>query len=570
MSESGLYQLIVFHCFIQTIPFHGVCHIFRHLCQVLVMRSHGNRMFRIGKHCCIVSAVSEHIDLVQIQIQIVLHGCYRRSLGIRLLYSIIGDSAIGEAFHIRFQKCEEVLRTALLTHTENKNIIREIVLFHNLCASRESLHQLPAKQFHPQVLVRFPLKINLLNHFPMEYPEVNMDAESVEYLIACDICTKLEEHWNISFQKEDIAFIAVLIAGQVKASYVPEVQEDNEHVLFFIQKTIQETFSYYALDFYNESFLPNFAHHIHALIKRARNRQYVTNLVSENVKELHPFIYDVSVHLAHTLEREFQISVIEDEINLLSIYIGLIISPSIGKDYVRVLLICDEYHHIAEYLSNRLQNDFSSKIQVVDVLTSIPNNLTAQNIDLIIHTKPLHILGTKTLLVSPFYQKSDSLAVENVLNQILLEHQSRTHRNLLLTFFDQALFFRNQGIATKEEAIHFLGHHIENIGLCPKGFTESVLKRESLASTCFFESFAIPHAIELNAKFTQFCVLIEENGIQWDDAKISCVFLIAVNEADNKAFSEIYGSLIDFLCDKNALARLIQAKDFTEFISCFE
>lgn len=408
------------------------------------------------------------------------------------------------------------------------------------------------------------------NHFPMEYSDLEISADSMEYLIADDICEKLGEHWNIPFQNEDIAFIAMLITGQIKASYPQERLGDKQHLLFFIQKIILETFSYYALDFQNETFLSNFVHHTMALIQRARNHQYVTNLVSENVRELNPFIYDVSVHLAHILEKEFQISVIQEEINLLSIYIGLMIRPSSQKEQVRVLLICDEYHHIADYLTDRLKNDFSEKLQIVDVLTHIPSNLSTQNIDLILHTIPLHILGAKTLLISPFYQKSDFLAVENILDQILLERQNLRHRNLLLTYFDPSLFFRNQGIRTKDEAIRFLGKHLEDIGICQKGFTESVFRRESLSSTCFFESFAIPHAIELNAKFTQFCVLIEEEGILWDNARIACVFMIAVNQSDNPAFSEIYSSTVDFLCDKNALNQLTAAENFSAFIRCFE
>ncbi len=423
----------------------------------------------------------------------------------------------------------------------------------------------------------FNLIINLMvtlsrirNQFPMEYPESSMPADSTEYLIAQDICQKLGEHWCISFQGADIAFIAMLITGQIKASFQREALEDREHLLFFIQKIILETFSYYALEFQNETFLANFVHHILALIQRARNRQYVTNLVSENVRELNPFIYDVSVHLAHILEKEFLISVIPEEINLLSIYIGLMLHPSFGKDQVRTLLICDEYHHIAEYLTKRLSHDFSSKLQIVDVLTHIPDNLSAQNVDLILHTIPLHILGARTLLISPFYQKSDFLAVENMLNELLLKRQHLRRRSLLLTYFDPALFFRNQGLRTKDEAIRFLGNHLEHMGICQKGFTESVFRRESLSSTCFFESFAIPHAIELNAKLTQFCVLIEEEGILWDDVKIPCVFMIAVRQADNPAFSEIYSSTIDFLCDKTALSQLTAAENFPAFIHCFE
>lgn len=65
-------------------------------------------------------------------------------------------------------------------------------------------------------------------------------------------------------------------------------------------------------------------------------------------------------------------------------------------------------------------------------------------------------------------------------------------------------------------------------------------------------------------------MLIEEEGILWDDAKISCVFMIAVQQSDNFSFSEIYGSIVDILCDKTTLAQLTAAQDFSAFIRCFE
>ena len=136
------------------------------------------------------------------------------------------------------------------------------------------------------------------------------------------------------------------------------------------------------------------------------------------------------------------------------------------------------------------------------------------------------------------------------------------------SYFSEQLYFRNVGLHTKGEVLRFLGEKVEASGLCSPGFTQSVLKRESMSSTCFMNSFAIPHALELNATRTCFAVLVDEKGIHWDDCYIHCVFMIAVCREDRKEFMKIYSAIIQYLLSENAVQKLTQASNFKEFIAC--
>ena len=107
-------------------------------------------------------------------------------------------------------------------------------------------------------------------------------------------------------------------------------------------------------------------------------------------------------------------------------------------------------------------------------------------------------------------------------------------------------------------------------GIAKKGFTDSVVMREDLSSTCFFDTFAIPHAIELNAYQTSFSILTTEDFLPWDDNKIKVVFMIAVSQSDRKEFEKIYHGIIDILCDKNSILQLSQAETYMEFINCID
>lgn len=410
------------------------------------------------------------------------------------------------------------------------------------------------------------------NHYPSE--EVSLpDYESIpEYHIASDICQETAKRFQMAFTHQDICYITLLIMGQIKpVSEEKNITKGEKEQSEILIQIIHETFQAYMLNMDYNSFLPNFIRHLQALIIRAKNRQFVINLITENIRETSPFVYDVAVHLAKRLEDQFAISVIDEEIGLLSIYIGFIIEKSSCiPDAVKVLILCNDYKNISSRILKNLKLNHSDYIDIIDVITNPLDVYKYPDAELIIHTQPIHTINQDSVLISPFYSQNDEEKVADALTRLRRHKRLKQNLDLLKTYFNENLYFQNLGIGSKEDAIRFLGKHVEDIGLCKPGFTQSVIKRESMSSTCFMESFAIPHALELNAERTCFAVLIEKNGIQWDSHRIHCVFLIAVCREDRKEFMEIYSGIIQFLLQKDAIKQLTQSTDFNHFISCFQ
>jgi lichenan operon transcriptional antiterminator len=411
----------------------------------------------------------------------------------------------------------------------------------------------------------------IYNNCTIDILESTDIEHTTEYSIAKDICYQVEIRSGISIKEKDVLYICMTIMGQVKPLNInPGLPPIDEQQSAVIMNIIENTFHYYMLNIDYNDYLPNFIYHISSLLVRAKNKQLVINLISENIKETSPFTYDVAVHLAKSLEDHFHLSINEEEIGLLSIYIGFIINQSTSnEEKIRVLLVCSEYQNIANYLINKLKEDYENKIEIINVLTNSSDIKCIKNVDLIIHTMPIPVLGKNTLLISPFYTLEDSEKIDNYINQISIVKKKNKNLKLLMNYFDEKLYFKDLGIKTKEEAIRYLGTKAEDCHLCEKGFTKSVLKRESMSSTCFLKTFAVPHAIEMNAKQTKFCVLIEKNGVQWDDNLIRYIFMIAVCKEDRKEFMKIYSGIIQILCNPESVENLVTAPDFKSFINCF-
>lgn len=410
-----------------------------------------------------------------------------------------------------------------------------------------------------------------LDAFSAKLPE-----SSTEYHIAKDICSQFASHCSIDFQEADIQYIGVLIMGQIKPDQLVKhigqfdraISEDFEKEINII---LQKTFRYYMLNINYDHFLYNFILHVDALIRRAKNHQYVSSYITENVKSNCPFIYDVAVYIAKEIEDRFQIRVIDEEIGFISIHIGFAIENSTAStDKVRVLLLCNQYHRIAANLIEKLKENYSETIEITNVVTSLSQRSLESDADLILSTVPLPGIGKKVVTISPFYTMQDRYKIDEAIQECLRAISSKKGQSLLLSYFHKDLFFRNLEFSNKEEVIRFLGKKVEKFGLAQPGFTESVLKREAMSSTCFFDTFAIPHAIELEAKRTMFCVLVNENGIHWDNHVIQCVFMIAINKADRKSFMKIYNGIIQILCDKDKVNQLVKCKNPIEFIEWFQ
>lgn len=401
-------------------------------------------------------------------------------------------------------------------------------------------------------------------------PKNAIDRKSAEYKIAQCICDRYASHWNIRPAEEDIIYISILIAGQIKPL---GLQNDNLIVrsvlspdfMSRIENILSETFNFFMVNVNYSNALFNFAMHVDAMIKRIRNNQLISNEILDNLKTNCPFVFEMSIFLCNRISEEFNIEIPDSEIGFIAVHVGFLANAVDDEiDKINVLLACYDYYNIARNIYDGIQEHFGNYINI-----SILNNTNPvinDSIDLIISTRPLNIIGKKIIVVSPLYTTADRLEVFHVINEVLTTKILINKNRTLSSYFHESLFFKTDDYADKESAIRFLCSKAIAFGLAGEGYTEEVLERERLCSTCFLETFAIPHSMNfLNSK-TMFTVLISEKGIQWDSALIHIVLLISVAENDRKDFKKIYDGIIQTLWDKNKLPSLIQSEKLIEFI----
>lgn len=191
------------------------------------------------------------------------------------------------------------------------------------------------------------------------------------------------------------------------------------------------------------------------------------------------------------------------------------------------------YHPIEKNIIPHLHAQFHDSISILSIKALDNQYITSHNVDVLITTQPIQIIGKLNVTISPFYTDDDEMLVNEVIMRAIKEKEKHLSHQLLMSYFHEDLFIHDDTITSRDEAIHFLAQKIVDFGLANQDFVSSVLKREELSSTCFFDTFAIPHALDMNAKKTMFCVLVNKHGIEWEEGKkISLVFMIAVRYED--------------------------------------
>lgn len=390
----------------------------------------------------------------------------------------------------------------------------------------------------------------------------DFDHDRVSSRIAFDICKLYGEHWDISFSDAEVSYISTLFDGYINNS---DSLEGREGIISreSLVAIVNEVFSSYLLDIDLSSQIESLLLHLNAMIKRIQKNNTVQNFLLSNIKRNCPFIYDVSVNISHKLGKRYNITIPEDEIGFICIHIGYLIDTTNNNEFIPVALIQNNYHSISKKLESKINEDFGDIIKLQNIASI---NEADPNTKIIITTKSSDLINGNVILMSPFYTDEDKTILElKIKNTIASQEKSYLH-NTLLKYFSKDLFFIDDKMEDKESVLNYLCRKTIEIKIAPPEFTESVLKRESLSSTCFYNSFAIPHSLEMIANKTAVCVMISKKGINWDPAKIKLVMLICIREEDRDKFMELYNGMVKILKKPENVNRLIGSSSFDDFI----
>lgn len=401
-----------------------------------------------------------------------------------------------------------------------------------------------------------------------EPPDISIDVQSDEYKISLAIYKEYSKLWKIDVLENDVLFLASLLKGQISSKNQDNQNNEilivNDSFCNEIKEIVHYTFNHYGLKFdINEEndFIYNFSMHVKALIQRAKNNNKIQNEMLLSIQKNCPFIYDVAIFIYDRIKDKYQVNINNDEIGYIAVHIGFLIERT-NKNCINILLITSSYNNVNKQIKTKLLSEYGDSINIIED----PNKFSKQGIDLIISNQEKNIIGTRSVLISPFFDYNDQQKVRNSIKECVKIKNELFTDVVYATFLSEKLFFRNNNIVTKEDAIKFMVQKLEEQKAVNEDFLDCVIQREELSSTCFFNSFAIPHGLYFEANKSRCCILLSDEGIRWDNSNIHIVILIAVRYHDRHIFMKMYDTIIQALQNEKKLLEIIKAESLIEFI----
>nr|WP_279586089.1 PTS sugar transporter subunit IIA [Breznakia blatticola] len=320
------------------------------------------------------------------------------------------------------------------------------------------------------------------------------------------------------------------------------------------------------------NFLLVFARHVYDLIKRATVSHQIPNPFSSSLKDNCPFIYDVAVYLSQLIECEFGIHMSEAEINLVAIHIGYSIDDMNNDKKIKCIIYNSVYQNNERVIVHKILNKFRGMLNIIEVkndFSQLLKECSAQPDVLFISTVSNVPIRENLCTISPIVSEKDIDKVYNCIESLRKLDERFSLRELIKKYTDSDLFYTSINYSNRDDLIYYLANDLFNKNIVSETFATSVIERENKSSTCFFNKFSIPHALDLNAKKTAISVVISERSINWGNSEIYVVFLIAISNKDMNLFSKMYDGLISSILEDRIFERLSKAKDYEGFLNCF-
>ena len=388
--------------------------------------------------------------------------------------------------------------------------------------------------------------------------------ESAEFRSAQGIASLFTKIYGLSVSENDVQYFYLLVFGQTRHRYKDLLTLDFVKT---VDKILSQTFQRFNLVCPYESILENLAYHIYFLVIRSKIGNATYNSLLDNLRTQTPFMYDVAVNLASLIQQEFSVPVADSEIGYLALVLGgMLDQVPDSKNLLNCVIVCGNHPAIGIKIQEALTQHFSSDLNFLGTVPRLPHNAADNSQMLFLSCVPEAVPYKNVVTVGAIISNRDIQRIRDYIADKRKELNRKKFKALTKDYFCKELFFHNLKFDDKYEAIRFLSQKVIEFGIADNQFMQEVLQRERTSSTCFLDSFAIPHPLTFPAERSAICILSTDSFIPWDEHEIKFVCLLVLSKKDRERFYPLYQHLVELLCDIHSLSALAEAADFDSFV----
>ncbi|MFC4663496.1 BglG family transcription antiterminator [Oceanobacillus aidingensis] len=402
----------------------------------------------------------------------------------------------------------------------------------------------------------------------------NLDKQ--ELTLTNEITKVLARKYDIHFPESEIYKLALQFVGLYDKSLIENNNEQqvetyvDSTILSVLKDVLRRAEDIYLIDFEDNDFINKLAIHLQGLFYRSQFQKFNRNSNLLDIKISYPIIYDISVYIASLIQEKIDITFNEDEISFIALHIGSLLEKekAIDKNYIRVLLIANDYHGIRDQITKKIKNRLGSSVQIQSV--SDYNDNQFFHYDLLVTTdRKVATTYEGSVFIKPFLTDRDLIKIEKRIDVKKKQHQKDLIDKLIKRFFSESLYFNQidpSGLMVSDIIKHMNQMMIAE-GYVDENFFYSVQRREKMSPTSFPSGIAVPHSVELDALKSGISILTLQEPIVWSDQEIKVVALVAINKKESKKFNKFFELFIEIVSESYNVEQLRKSENCDEFIT---
>lgn len=342
------------------------------------------------------------------------------------------------------------------------------------------------------------------------------------------------------------------------------IEKEYKNLCIHLIESIEKV---YNINLNTNDFLNFFIAHINSLLFRLKHNKNLMNPFYESIRMNSPLIYDIATFMAFNFKKLTNYELDQNEIGFFALHIGAEMERQKLQNFkIKTVFLYSHYLDIKKNTFEKIKHIFSKELEIKQEIHE-ESDFVPLNIDLIISDRkyPKNKLNNiPVIYIDSFSQENYIDSIFKKIKEIKNNKQNEILLNNFDTFFKKELFFIDEYIENHFDAINMLCDEMYKQNYISSKFKNYIYQREKLSSTAF-NNFAIPHQFIEKTKKSSIAILINKNGIQWNNQKVKVVFLFNIALKHKYLFKEIYSSLIDVLNDSTHIDTISTLSDFLEF-----
>ena len=331
----------------------------------------------------------------------------------------------------------------------------------------------------------------------------------------------------------------------------------------------ERLFQWMGISFVDQKeFKVRFQLHLQGLLERVQMNLSLPNHYVQTFKRQYPLVFDTAVSVSQYLMNELQCQITEEEIGFLALHIGAAYMQGATNAKLSAVLIANTQYPLIAGSVERLKEQFQHRLDFVAEEATFTTGVTEfYEADLLITfeqkeppvTIPIVRLGL-------FFNTQDEIQLIRVMNTLETQKMSETIRTQIGQLMDEDFFYADVEATSREEILMQMGSRLEEAGIVTEDFLDSVMKRESLSSTDFDYSIAIPHPLHPSSNRSMISIAVLREPIQWNHFPVKLVILLALKEEDMEFMQLFLRWLGKQLDSPDKMMCLLEAKNVESFI----